>query len=139
MLDNKRMENTKRAALLTTALKWLLDHIPAAAVPLQMRPALPMLRRIIPYTGYLGAFVAWSWDAIRSFDKGVLQREGYPNTKLNCHAGNGVVLTATWLITFALVPGTWEDGMFPDVAPSASAAVGSDVLTATSGLKYPEY
>ena len=70
VLDNKRMENTKRAALLTTALKWLLDHIPAAAVPLQMRPALPLLRRIIPYTGYLGAFVAWSWDAIRSFDKG---------------------------------------------------------------------
>lgn len=78
VLNNKRMENTKRAALLTTALTWLLNHIPAAAVPLQMRPALPLLRRIIPYTGYLGAFVAWSWEAIRAFDKGAFHREVSP-------------------------------------------------------------
>ncbi|KZT02511.1 uncharacterized protein LAESUDRAFT_762855 [Laetiporus sulphureus 93-53] len=92
VLDSSRMENTKRAAILTTALKWLLDHIPMAAVPLQVRPAMPLLRTVVPYLGYVGAFVAWSWDAIKSYDK-----------------GNGVVLTATWLLTFALVPGTWED------------------------------
>ncbi|KAH9835887.1 uncharacterized protein C8Q71DRAFT_101379 [Rhodofomes roseus] len=101
ILDNKRIESTKRAALLTTALKWLMDHIPMAAVPLQVRPAMPLLKRIIPYMGYIGAFVAWSWDAIRAFDK-----------------GNGVTLTATWLLTFALIPGSWEDDMFPEVAPA---------------------
>ncbi|KAH9937353.1 uncharacterized protein B0H18DRAFT_1113203 [Fomitopsis serialis] len=105
VLDNKRMESTKRAALLTTALKWLLDHIPMAAIPIQMRPAMPLFKRIIPYMGYIGAFVAWSWDAIRAFDK-----------------GNGVTLTATWLLTFALVPGTWDDDMFPEVAPPAPAS-----------------
>jgi len=105
VLDNKRIESTKRAALLTTALRWLLDHIPMAAIPIQMRPAMPLLKRIIPYMGYIGAFVAWSWDAIRAFDK-----------------GNGVTLTATWLLTFALVPGTWEGDMFPEVATPAPAS-----------------
>lgn len=74
VMDNKRIEGTKRAALLTTALKWLMDHIPMAAVPVQVRPAMPLLKRIIPYMGYIGAFVAWSWDAIRAFDKGACDR-----------------------------------------------------------------
>ncbi|KZT74962.1 hypothetical protein DAEQUDRAFT_734470 [Daedalea quercina L-15889] len=116
VLDNKRIENTKRAALLTTALKWLLDHIPMAAVPMQVRPVMPLLRRIIPYTGYLGVFMAWSWDAIRAFDK-----------------GNGVILTATWLLTFALVPGTWEDNMFPEVVSSASSSTSGPPAGAASG------
>lgn len=92
ILDNQRIEASKRAALLSTALKWLLDHIPIAAVPPQARPVLQLMRTLIPYLAYLGAFIAWSWGAIKGFDK-----------------GNGVILTATWLLPLALIPGTWDD------------------------------
>lgn len=70
ILDNQRIEASKRAALLTTALKWLLDHIPTAAIPPQARPALQLLGTLVPYLAYLGAFVVWSWSAIKTFDKG---------------------------------------------------------------------
>ncbi|TCD64483.1 hypothetical protein EIP91_004044 [Steccherinum ochraceum] len=96
MLDNKQLEGAKRAAMVTTALKWLLDHVPKLMIPPNMRPATMLLKALIPYLGYVGGFVAWSWVYIKKFDK-----------------GNGVTLTATWLATVALVPGTWEDSDFP--------------------------
>jgi len=97
-LDSKRVEGAKRAAILTTALKWLLDHIPMMIIPPQFRPAAKMLKRLVPYLGYIGVFVAWSWGAIKMFDK-----------------GNGVVLSATWLLPLALIPGTWDDDEFPEL------------------------
>lgn len=69
-LNNKRLEAAKRAALITTALKWLLDHLPVKLVPPQFRPVLMVLKRLIPYLGYIGVFIAWSWGAIKAFDKG---------------------------------------------------------------------
>ncbi|PCH34032.1 hypothetical protein WOLCODRAFT_113031 [Wolfiporia cocos MD-104 SS10] len=97
VLDNHRIQASKRAALLTTALKWLLDHVPITAVPLQMRPALHLLRGLVPYLAYTGAFIAWSWSAVKMFDK-----------------GHGVVLTATWLLPLGLIPGAWEENMFAE-------------------------
>jgi hypothetical protein len=68
-----------------------MDHLPVSLLPPQMRPGVTILRHLVPYVGYMGGFIAWTWSAIRSFDKGY-----------------GVVLTATWLLPFALIPGTWE-------------------------------
>ncbi|KAG6332385.1 hypothetical protein ID866_6705 [Astraeus odoratus] len=96
VLNNKQLEAAKRAAMVTTALKWLMDHIPMPLLPPQMRPAVSILRRLVPYLGYVGGFIAWSWSAVKSFDKGY-----------------GVVLTATWLLPIALIPGTWEADDFP--------------------------
>ncbi|KAH9950920.1 hypothetical protein B0H21DRAFT_408578 [Amylocystis lapponica] len=92
ILDNSRTEASKRAAVLTTALTWLLNHVPETALPPQLRPALQLLKGLIPYLAYIGGFVAWTWGAIIRFDK-----------------GNGVILTATWLLPVALIPGTWEE------------------------------
>ncbi|KAL4073900.1 hypothetical protein J3A83DRAFT_4082738, partial [Scleroderma citrinum] len=97
VLNNKQLQAAKRAAMITTALKWLMDHIPMPLLPPQMRPAVIILRQLVPYLGYVGGFIAWSWSAVKSFDK----------------AGYGVVLTATWLLPIALIPGTWEAGDFP--------------------------
>ncbi|KIM47665.1 hypothetical protein M413DRAFT_206302 [Hebeloma cylindrosporum] len=92
-LDGTSVKATARAAMLTTALKWLLDKIPMMLVPPQLRPAVKMLKQLSPVVGYIGVFIAWSWDRVRACDK-----------------GNGVVLTATWLLPVALLPMTWDAG-----------------------------
>ncbi|PPQ79876.1 hypothetical protein CVT25_002932 [Psilocybe cyanescens] len=92
-LDNTSLKATARAAMITTALKWLLDKIPIMLVPPQFRPAVKMLKQLSPVVGYIGVFIAWSWDRVRACDK-----------------GNGVVLTATWLLPVALVPMSWDAG-----------------------------
>lgn len=71
VLDNKQLEGAKRAAMLTAALKWALDRVPLAMIPLQARPAMMLLKAFTPYLGYVGGFVAWSWGAVKSFDKGM--------------------------------------------------------------------
>ena len=61
-----------------------------------------------------------------------LRMRGCQNVRLKLNVGNGVILTATWLLTFALVPGTWEDDMFPEVAPPATTG------SAPTGSKHRE-
>ncbi|KAI0308355.1 hypothetical protein B0F90DRAFT_1807560 [Multifurca ochricompacta] len=103
VLNNKRLEAAKRAAIITTALQWLLGQVPLSVVPPQFRPGFLIAQRLVPYIGYIGGFVAWSWGAMKSFDKGY-----------------GIVLTATWLLPVALIPGTWEANErrpSPDSAP----------------------
>jgi hypothetical protein len=73
ILNNKQLEAAKRAAMITTALKWLLDRIPVKLFPPQFRPILMMLKRLAPYLGYIGVFIAWSWSAIKAFDKGMVR------------------------------------------------------------------
>jgi len=92
-LNGTSLKATARAAMLTTALKWLLDKIPLMLIPVQFRPAVKMLKKLSPVVGYVGVFIAWSWDRVRSLDK-----------------GNGVVLTATWLLPVALLPMSWDAG-----------------------------
>ncbi|KAI0275274.1 hypothetical protein BC834DRAFT_41667 [Gloeopeniophorella convolvens] len=106
VLNNKRLEAAKRAAILTTALQWLLGHVPLTVVPPQFRPGLLIAQRLVPYLGYIGGFVAWSWGAMRSFDKGC-----------------GIVLTATWLLPVALIPGTWEANEAAEAFPQAETAL----------------
>lgn len=59
-----------RAAMITSALKWMLDKIPMSVVPPQFRVAVTMLKQLAPMSGYVGVFIAWSWDRIRSLDEG---------------------------------------------------------------------
>lgn len=73
ILDNTHIVAAKRAALITTALKWLLDHVPTLMVPPQLRPGLMLLKRLSPLLGYIGVFIAWSWGAIKEKDKGQLR------------------------------------------------------------------
>ncbi|KAJ7109797.1 hypothetical protein C8R44DRAFT_263106 [Mycena epipterygia] len=89
ILDNTHLEAAKRGAMITAALKYLLDKVPLMMLPPQIRPAMLVLKRLTPFLGYVGVFIAWSWTAIKARDK-----------------GDGVVLTATWLLPVALVPGT---------------------------------
>jgi hypothetical protein len=70
VLNNKRLEAAKRAAIITTALQWLLSHVPLSVVPPQFRFGVMMTQRLVPYLGYVGGFVAWSWGAMKAFDKG---------------------------------------------------------------------
>lgn len=72
VLNNRQLEAVKRAAIITTALQWLMDHLPVALLPPQMRPGVVILRHLVPYVGYMGGFIAWGWTAIRSFDKGMV-------------------------------------------------------------------
>ncbi|KAJ7017961.1 hypothetical protein C8F04DRAFT_408661 [Mycena alexandri] len=89
LLDDTRLAAARRGAMITAALKYLLDKIPLMLLPPQVRPAVMVLKRLTPYLGYVGVFIAWSWTAIKARDK-----------------GDGVVLTATWLLPVALVPAT---------------------------------
>ncbi|KAL0951777.1 hypothetical protein HGRIS_008448 [Hohenbuehelia grisea] len=91
VLDGGHLVATKRAAMVTAALKWLLDKVPQVMVPPPLRPALMLFKRLAPFLGYIGIFIAWGWKSIKAHDK-----------------GNGVTLTATWLLTMALIPSTWE-------------------------------
>ncbi|KDQ18221.1 hypothetical protein BOTBODRAFT_104720, partial [Botryobasidium botryosum FD-172 SS1] len=101
VLNDATLEAAKRAAMVTTALKWLLDNVPTTGVPPPVGLALTLLSGIIPLLGYIGGFVAWSWSSIKGYDE-----------------GDGIILSATWLLPMVLIPGTWED---PDaiVAPAS--------------------
>jgi hypothetical protein len=70
-LNGTSIKATARAAMITTALKWLLDKIPMMLVPPQLRPAVKMLKQLSPVVGYIGVFIAWSWDRVRVCDKGL--------------------------------------------------------------------
>jgi len=102
-LSSSHIKAAARAAMITGALKWFLEHIPLMAVPLELKGPVIALRRLTPLIGYIGVFVAWSWGKISA-----------------CDTGNGVILTATWLIPVALIPMAWDAGDIhgPSVRPS---------------------
>ncbi|KAH9944552.1 uncharacterized protein BXZ73DRAFT_26395, partial [Epithele typhae] len=89
-LNSKEADAVKVASLITTALGWLVGHVPVSLIPLPLMPAFQLVKAIVPYIGYIGGFISWSWGEILSFDK-----------------GHGVTLTSTWLLPIALIPGTW--------------------------------
>ncbi|KAG7093265.1 hypothetical protein E1B28_006948 [Marasmius oreades] len=64
--------------------------------PAPMQPALLLLQHIVPFVGYTGTLVTWSCSAIKSYD-----------------VGYGVILSATWILPVALIPGTWQAYDFP--------------------------
>ncbi|KAI8995300.1 hypothetical protein BD414DRAFT_236854 [Trametes punicea] len=123
LLNDKEIEAAKLGAMLTAALQWLLNNVPASALPPTLQPALALVRSLVPYLGYIGGFVAWSWSAIRGFD-----------------VGNGVTLTATWLLPIALIPGTWENNDVPQPQPqppSTGNPVSSPSAPSSGGSSAP--
>ncbi|KAG6830353.1 hypothetical protein H0H92_001146 [Tricholoma furcatifolium] len=92
-LNSSQMKATQRAAMVTTALTWFLKRVPTVMIPAPMIPTVKVLRRLAPFLGYIGVFIAWSWGRIAACDK-----------------GNGVVLTATWILPVALLPMAWDAG-----------------------------
>jgi len=120
-VNNKRLEATKRAAIITTALQWLFSHVPLTLVPPQYRAGVLIAQRLVPYLGYIGGFVAWSWGGMKSFDK-----------------GQGIVLTATWLLPVALIPGTWEFDEAPTprgATPGARSLPEASTSTSNSAVR----
>jgi len=101
-LGSTNIKATARAAMVTTALKWFLDRLPLMMVPPTLKPTVILLKRLSPLIGYIGVFIAWSWSRITRYDE-----------------GNGVVLTATWLLPVALIPSSWDAGPIhgPSVRP----------------------
>ena len=43
-----------------------------ALIPPQFQLALSLLRGLVPILGYIGSFIAWSWSAVRVFDRGTV-------------------------------------------------------------------
>lgn len=93
-------------------------------MPPQVRGVVALLRRLTPLVGYIGIFIAWSWTRISACDKGECSLRIPILSKCNedlltnshwlallvCTIGNGVVLTATWLLPVALIPMAWDAG-----------------------------
>jgi hypothetical protein len=102
VLDDTTLDIAKKANLISTALQWILNHVPSG-LPLELMAVLTVLKAIAPIVGYIGAFISWSWGAIKGFDK-----------------GKGVVLSATWLLPIALLPSAWDfvDPTTPAPAPA---------------------
>jgi hypothetical protein len=81
-----------------------------------------VLKRLAPYLGYIGVFIAWSWGAIKAFDKGTASYDKWiahvlPTFIPWIGLGNGVILTATWLLPVALIPSTWDDDLVQPPPP----------------------
>ncbi|KAJ6497150.1 hypothetical protein C8R47DRAFT_925805, partial [Mycena vitilis] len=101
ILDDQSVEAAQQATTITAALSWFFSNLPISTFPPPVQPAMILLQRLIPLGSYLGTFISWSWSTIRAFDR-----------------GHGVILTATWLLPIALIPGTWH---VRDVPPSSPA------------------
>ncbi|KAK7462812.1 hypothetical protein VKT23_007392 [Stygiomarasmius scandens] len=119
VLSDESIEAAKRAALITTALTWFFNNLPITVLPAPMQPALLLLRKIVPFVGYIGTFISWSWGQIKSYD-----------------VGYGVVLSATWLLPIALIPGTWQKYDFPEVTPG-TPGTGTTPLPSTGDSPTP--
>ncbi|KAG8917298.1 hypothetical protein FRC01_002552 [Tulasnella sp. 417] len=92
ILDDKTLEASKRAAMIATALGWLINNIPITAFPPPLLPAVALLKAVVPITGQVeGRPTAPRNRCVKSFDK-----------------GSGAVLSATGLLPIALIPGSWE-------------------------------
>ncbi|KIY73205.1 hypothetical protein CYLTODRAFT_440030 [Cylindrobasidium torrendii FP15055 ss-10] len=110
VLNDQQLEATKRAALITTALTWLFSNIPVALFPLPMQPVLLLLQKLIPFVGYIGTFISWSWGTVKNYD-----------------VGYGVILNATWILPVALLPSTWQERDWPGPTGSAPSTPSSPV------------
>ncbi|KAF8625325.1 hypothetical protein AX15_005455 [Amanita polypyramis BW_CC] len=113
-LDSTSIETSRRGALLTAALTWFFTNFPVNVLPPTVRPVIIILQGLVPYLGYLGGILSWSWGTVRSYD------EGY-----------GVILTATWLLPIALIPSTWIPPEWPG-SPRSTASVPLSPTTSQS-------
>ena len=91
---NKWLEAAKRAAIITPALQLCLGLVPLTVVPPQFRVEFLIAQRLVPWLGYGGAFMALSWGAMRSFEKGPRDCESthleMDTDYVYCRSGNRV-------------------------------------------------
>ncbi|KAL0065240.1 hypothetical protein AAF712_007751 [Marasmius tenuissimus] len=120
VLSDKTIEAAKRAALITTALTWTFAHLPMDMVPAPMQSALLMLQLLVPYLGYMGTFISWSWSTIKDYD-----------------VGYGTILSATWVMPVALIPGTWQAYDFPGSTKAPGPVPGAGAGTGTPANQVP--
>ncbi|KAJ7597302.1 hypothetical protein C8J56DRAFT_919713 [Mycena floridula] len=109
VLSDAHLEAAKRGAMISASLTWTLNKVPMLLIPPMFRPAAMMLKRLAPFLGYVGAFVAWSWERIKKKDK-----------------GDGVVLTATWLLPLALLPASWDPKIHGQVREKPAETVATE-------------
>ncbi|KAJ7445813.1 hypothetical protein B0H11DRAFT_1880137 [Mycena galericulata] len=107
-LNSDEAETIKIASTITAALTWFLGNVSVDVVPVPLRPAFLLLQKLGPYAGYIGTFIAWIWGMVQNADK-----------------GNGVVLTATWILPVALIPSaiTVADAPTTPNAPASTPPV----------------
>jgi len=109
VLSDAHLAAAKRGAMISASLTWAINKVPMLLVPPMFRPAAMMLKRLTPFLGYVGAFVAWSWERIKKKDK-----------------GDGVVLTATWLLPVAVLPATWDPKIHGQVREKSAETVATE-------------
>ncbi|KAF7359428.1 hypothetical protein MSAN_01285400 [Mycena sanguinolenta] len=97
-LTSDEAETVKIATTITAVLTWFLAHVDTSSIPPPLLPAFLVLQKLGPYAGYIGTFISWIWGTVTNADK-----------------GNGVVLTATWVLPVVLIPSAIK-------APDASAS-----------------
>ncbi|KAL0580987.1 hypothetical protein V5O48_001079 [Marasmius crinis-equi] len=120
ILSDKTIEAAKRAAMITTALTWFFSHLPLTMFPAPMQPALLMLQHLVPYLGYIATFISWSWSTLKGYD-----------------VGYGVILSATWILPVALIPGSWQAYDFPDPTKTPTTTPGTGTTTPTPSTGAP--
>lgn len=115
----------QRSAMITTALKYILDKLPMAVIPLPARPAVMVARRVVlPVLGVVGAGVAGAWAGVLSYDKGkTIQFDYESRANELIIEGYGVILTATWILPVALLPSTWDAEAFKIAEEHAATKV----------------
>ncbi|PWZ03697.1 hypothetical protein BCV70DRAFT_22043 [Testicularia cyperi] len=118
-LEDDVDEAEKIANLINKCLTFMLNNIPAG-LPTALGTVITILKAIAPTTGYISTFIGWSWDTIKSFNK-----------------GQGVVLSATWILPVALIPRSWDAPTNPasstPATPTTPAAPVTAPTTGTSG------
>ncbi|KAJ1033899.1 hypothetical protein NDA16_000107 [Ustilago loliicola] len=103
-LDGDVDEAEKIANLINRCLTFILNNVPAGLPPAFLA-VVTILKAIAPTTGYISTFIGWSWDTIKSFNK-----------------GQGVVLSATWILPVALIPRAWDAPASPGSTPTPVTA-----------------
>lgn len=125
-IESDVQQAEKIAQIIHTVLTTLLDKASSLPVPAPLQAALTILKAIAPSTSYISTFIGWSWDQIKSFNK-----------------GEGVELSATWLLPIALIPHTWDAATAPadkdgDGAPDGPPQEGDKQTPAGTEKPSPE-
>lgn len=76
VLRDKKLKPAQRAAMLSTALKWLLERVPNSnAVPVQFRSGVKLLKKASPVLGAVGMAVTGAvWKGVEGQDTGMFSR-----------------------------------------------------------------
>ncbi|KAJ7771820.1 hypothetical protein B0H16DRAFT_1660755 [Mycena metata] len=104
-INEDESEAEKIVGTITAALTWFLSNTNVASIPPPLQPAFLLLQKLAPYAGYIATFIAWIWGTVKHTDK-----------------GNGVVLTATWLLPVALIPSAIKASDASLTTPPTAAA-----------------